>query len=144
MNIQLNTTVADVRRKVTAKAKNMKTKTRIICALALVIMLCATLTSCSKKLSGQYSADIYGTGIAITFEDENATIAITVAGFTVATLDATYEIKDDTITFDIADEDSVTNTSAKKVILALEAPSAFEEGEGYIMIGDTKYVKLSK
>ena len=34
-----------------------------------------------------------------------------------------------------------TNDLAKKVVAELEKPSAFEEGDDYIKIGDVKYTK---
>jgi hypothetical protein len=93
-------------------------------------------------LSGKYSADLFGTGTTMTFDGSNVKIAITVTLLgEVASMDAKYEIKDDKISFDIADEEEVTNDLAKKVIASLEQPVSFEEGEDYIKIGDVKYTK---
>ena len=120
----------------------MKKTLRILAlALALVTVL-AVFASCGKKLSGTYSADILGTGTKLTFDGNNVKIAITVTLLgEVASIDATYKIKGDEITFDVADEDKVTNELAKKVIEELEKPAAFEEGDDYIKIGETKYTK---
>jgi hypothetical protein len=102
----------------------------------------AVFASCGKKLSGTYSAEIFRTGTSMTFDGKNVKIAInvTILG-EVASMDATYKIKDDKITFEIANEEEVTNELAKKVIAALEEPADFEEGDDYIKIGETKYTK---
>ena len=120
----------------------MKKAIKIVAlALALVTLL-AAFTSCGKTLSGAYSADILGTGTKLTFDGKDVKIAITVTLLgEVASIDATYKIKGDEITFDIANEDEITNDLAKKVVAELEKPSAFEEGDDYIKIGDVKYTK---
>jgi uncharacterized lipoprotein YehR (DUF1307 family) len=120
----------------------MKKSLRIVAVVMVALMLCLCLASCGKKLSGKYSADLFGTGTTMTFDGSNAKIAITVTLLgEVASMDAKYEIKDDKISFDIADEEEVTNDLAKKVIASLEQPVSFEEGEDYIKIGDVKYTK---
>lgn len=120
----------------------MKKSIRIVAMLMVVLILCMSLASCAKKLSGEYSADVFGTGTTMTFDGNNVKIAITVTLLgEVASLDATYEIKDDKISFDIADEEEVTNDLAKQVIASLEEPVAFEKGDDYIKIGDVKYEK---
>ncbi len=120
----------------------MKKSVKILAIVMVAAMLCLCLASCAKTLKGKYSADFLGTGTTLDFDGKDVKIAITVLGKEVASLDATYEIKDDQISFDIADEDEVDNTLAKKVINALEEPSAFEEGDDYIKIGSTKYELL--
>ncbi len=118
----------------------MKKSIRIIAVVMVALMLCLSLASCGKKLSGKYSADIFGTGTTMTFDGSDVKIAITVTFIgEVASLDATYEIKDDKISFDIADEEKVTNDLAKKVIKSLEEPVSFEEGEDYIKINGVTY-----
>lgn len=120
----------------------MKKSVRILAVVMVALMLCLTLASCGKRLSGKYSADIWGTGTTMTFDGKNVKIAITVTLLgEVASLDATYKIEDNKISFDIADEEEVTNELAKKVIESLETPVSFEEGEDYIKINDVKYEK---
>ena len=121
----------------------MKRILSIVLATAILATLCLTLASCGK-LSGKYSADIWGTGTTLEFKGNKVTIAITVLGKEVASTEATYSIKKGEISFDIADEDKIENTLAKKVIAALEEPSAFEKGDDYIKIGGTKYTKVDK
>ena len=118
----------------------MKKSIKILALTLAVVLLCASLAACGKKLSGKYSADFLGTGTTLTFDGSDVTIAITVTFVgEVASLNATYEIKDDKITFDIADEETVTNDLAKKVITELEKPQSFSEGENTITIGGVTY-----
>ena len=120
----------------------MKKSVRILSVVMVALMICLTLASCGKTLSGKYSADILGTGTTMTFDGKDVKIAITVTLIgEVASVDATYKIKDDKISFDIADEEEVTNELAKKVIATLEEPVPFEEGEDYIKINGVKYEK---
>ena len=119
----------------------MKKITKILAVVMAVLMLCLALASCGKKLSGKYTADVLGTGVAMTFDGSDVKIAITVATVEVASVDAKYEIKDDKISFDFADEEEVENALAKKVLESLEEPVSFEEGDDYIKIAGTKYKK---
>ena len=119
-----------------------KTMTRIIAVALVAVMLCLGLASCGKKLSGTYSADLFGTGTKMTFDGKNVKIAITATLLgEVASVDATYKIKDDKISFDFADEEEVSNDLAKKVLESIEEPVDFEEGDDYIKIGGVKYTK---
>lgn len=123
----------------------MKKSVRILAIVMVVLMLAMSLTACGKKLSGKYSADVLGTGTTMTFDGSDVKIAITVTLLgEVASVDATYEIKDDKISFDIADEEEITNDLAKKVIKSLEEPVDFEEGEDYIKIAGVKYTKVEE
>ena len=120
----------------------MKRILSIVLALAVLATMCLTFASCSK-LSGKYSADVFGTGTTMTFDGKNVKIAFTVTFVgEVASVDATYKIKGDTITFEFADEDEVSNSSAKKVIQSLEEPVSFEKGDGFIKINGVKYEKV--
>ena len=122
----------------------MKKTLRIVALLMIVCVFCVSLTSCGKKLSGKYSADVLGTGTTMTFDGSDVKIAITVTFIgEVASVDAKYEIKDDKISFDFADEDKVTNELAKKVLKSLETPVSFEEGEDFIKINGVKYSKVA-
>ena len=121
----------------------MKKILSLVLAVAVLATLCMTLASCGKKLSGKYSADVFGTGTTMTFDGKNVKIGFTVTLLgEIASVDATYQIKGDEITFDFADEDEVSNSDAKKVIESLEKPVSFEEGDGYIKINGVKYEKV--
>ena len=120
----------------------MKKVLSLVLAVAVLATLCLTLASCGKKLSGKYSADVFGTGTTMTFDGNKVKIGFTVTLIgEVASVDATYKIKGDKITFEFADEDEVSNDEAKKVIESLEEPASFEEGEDYIKINGVKYEK---
>ncbi len=122
----------------------MKRSVKILALVMAALMICLALTACGKKLSGKYSADVLGTGTTMTFDGSNVKIAITVTLLgEVASVDAKYEIKDDKISFDIADEEEVSNDLAKRVISSLEEPVSFEEGEDYIKIAGVKYNKVA-
>lgn len=121
----------------------MKRILSIALALAILATMCLTFASCGKKLSGKYSADVFGTGTTMTFDGKNVKIAFTITFIgEVASVDATYKIKGDTISFDFADEDDVSNEKAKEVLASLEEPVSFEEGDDYIKINGVKYEKV--
>jgi uncharacterized lipoprotein YehR (DUF1307 family) len=121
----------------------MKRILSIVLAVAVLATMCLSLAACGKKLSGKYSADVFGTGTTMTFDGKNVKIGFTVTLLgEVASVDATYKIKGDTITFDFADEDEVTNSNAKQVIESLEEAVSFEEGKDYIKINGVKYEKV--
>ena len=122
----------------------MKKVIRLIALSLVLVMALGVLASCGKTLSGKYSADILGTGTTLTFDGKNVKVAVTVLSQEVASVDATYEIKDDKITFDFVDEDKVENDKAKDVLESWKAPATFEEGDGYIKIGGVKYTKADK
>ena len=56
----------------------MKKVLSLVLAIAVLATLCLTLASCGKKLSGKYSADVFGTGTTMTFDGKNVKIAFTV------------------------------------------------------------------
>ncbi len=121
----------------------MKKTVRIFAVVMVVIMLGLTLASCGGALSGKYTADYFGTGIAMTFSGSDVTIAITVAGAEVAAVDAGYSVDNNMISFDFGDEEAVDNALAKTFLATLESPVPFVEGDGYITIAGIKYAKAA-
>ena len=122
----------------------MKKTTRIIAALILVVMLCVSLASCSKP-SGEYEADIAGVAkVTLNFDGDDVQMAFVIAGETVASLDATFEVEDDKITFDIANEDEIDNYIVKQFIRALESPNDFVKEKDYIKIDGQVYTKVEE
>ena len=119
----------------------MKKSVRILALALALVTVCFVFVACGKKLSGTYTADIWGSGVAMTFDGKEVKIAVTVLDKEVASRTATYEIKDDKISFEFADEEEVENTIAKKVLEAMEEPADFEEGDDYIKIDGFKYTK---
>ena len=115
----------------------MKKTLSLVLALAVLATICLTFASCGKKLSGKYSADFLGTGTTLAFDGSNVKIAITVTFLgEVASVDATYEIKDDQIIFEIADEENAyihtTEILLKTVCDLLAKPELQVKNEDYL------------
>ena len=100
----------------------MKRSIRIMAIAMVAIMLCLTLASCGKTLSGTYEpvvvkedsvldkiagaiSDATDSGVTYTFKGSKVTIEVTLLG-NVETFEGKYEIKDDKITFTFEDEDA--------------------------------------
>ncbi|MBQ9085561.1 MAG: hypothetical protein IJY47_00065 [Clostridia bacterium] len=111
----------------------MKKSVRILAVLMVALMLCLTLASCGKKLSGKYSAEALGSGATYEFKGSKVTITVKVLGAEVGSAEGTYEIKDDKITFTFESEDD----DVKKY----DGTFDFEEKEDSIKIGVLEYEK---
>ena len=125
----------------------MKKTLRFIAVAMVAVMLCLTLASCGKTISGKYEAeiDVLLASYTATYEFSGNKVEITKKSTTILgtvdtlTLNGTYEIteKDDgtmeiTITLENDDDDIKSGTYV------------FEEGENYIKIGLVKYDKVEK
>ena len=123
----------------------MKKSIRILAVAMIAVMLCLCLVSCGKTLSGEYAATLeaFGleTGKKMSFSGKNVTVSYVVANHEVASVDGTYTIEDEKITFDFVDEDQVENEDAKDFLAGLTGSVSFEEGDGYIKVGGVKYEK---
>ena len=117
----------------------MKKSIKIVALVMVALMICMSFVACGKRLSGKYSADFLGTGTTLTFDGKDVTLALTLAGKELASIDGTYEIKDDKITFDFVDEDKAEDEDFKEILSEWKEAVAFEEGDGYIKIGGVKY-----
>lgn len=102
-------------------------------ALALITMTCF-MVSCGTRLSGKYSAEVWGTGVTYEFKGDKVSITLKLAGFSGDATEGRYEIKDDKITFTFETND----TEVKKY----EGSFDFEKGEDYIKIAGVKYNKV--
>jgi hypothetical protein len=69
-------------------------------------MLCLSLVSCGKKLSGTYSAIVLGSGAEYEFKGSKVEITVKAVGIVVAEVEGKYSIDDDKITFEFEDEDA--------------------------------------
>ncbi len=118
----------------------MKKSIRIIAVALVAVMLCLTLVSCGKKLSGAYEAKVGGdiAGYTATYEFSGNKVEVSkkvtlIGTSNTVTFEGTYEIKDDEITFtfegDKEDEDIKSGTFA------------FAETEDGIKIGLVEYKK---
>ena len=105
----------------------MKKTLRVIAVVMVAIMLCLSLASCGKKLSGTYSAEVFGSGVEYEFSGSKVTITVKVLGAEVGSAEGKYSIKDDKITFEFESEDEDVDKYS--------GTFDFEEGEDYIKIG---------
>ena len=120
----------------------MKFKT--IAAGALLSLSLFSLTTCGSSqayLSGAYSTSYYGTGITYTFSEETVTTQFFVWGFQVGSYEGTYSLNDDrdqiTFTFDTSQLPSGTSLPAG--MTSLGGTFSFQQGDGYIVIGQVRY-----
>ena len=122
----------------------MKNTLRVVSIVMVVVMLCVSLASCAKTVSGKYKADYYGSGIAMIFDGSNVEIEITAVDMVLASIDASYTIEEEKISFNFDDAEKITNVFAKAFIDELQAPVSFAEGDGYIEIDGIKYVEAAE
>lgn len=111
----------------------MKRSIRILAIAMVAIMLCLTLVSCGKKLSGTYSAEIFGSGAEYEFKGSKVTITVKALGTEVATAEGKYSIDDDKITFEFESDD--------EDVKEYSGTFDFEEKEDSIKIGIIEYEK---
>ena len=111
----------------------MKKSIRVLALVMALTMVLFVFASCGKKLSGEYSAEVLGSGATYEFKGSKFTVTTKVLGTKAFEAEGTYKIKDDeiTITFESDDED------AKEYSGTFD----FEEGDDYIKIGVAKYTK---
>lgn len=123
----------------------MKKSMKFIAVAMVVLMLCMTLASCGKTLSGKYTAEVnYLVGkYKVTYSFSGSKVEVvkksTLLGSSeTKTIEGTYEIAEDeagdlTITFEFEAEDDVIKSNTYE----------FEELEnGNIKIGTVEYEKL--
>ena len=120
----------------------MKNTFKKILVVALAALMILSLASCGKKLSGTYTADLLGTGTKMVFDGKNVTVSVTLLGQDLASVEGTYKIKGEEITFDFSNED--VDEDLNEVLEALSGTLSFEDGDGYVKIGGTKYTKEEK
>lgn len=109
----------------------MKRCVKLISVMMVIVVLMMTLASCGARLSGTYeTAEVFGSKTAYTFDGDKVTIKLTIIGVSTE-FSGTYEIKDNEITFSFEGEDAKTYSGTQ----------AFEKGDDYIKIGETKLTK---
>lgn len=115
---------------------NMKKFARILAVVMAVLMVSLCFVACGNKLSGTYEHTEEAMGITATvkleFDGDKVKISSEALGIS-ASVDATYEIKDDEITISIDDEDSLLKD--------LAGTFDFEKGKDYVKIDGTEYKK---
>ena len=121
----------------------MKKTVRILAlVMALATVLCV-FAACGTTLSGTYSnvEEVLGieSGARIEFSGKKFEMTLIVLGQE-ATLEGTYKIKDDKITFTF-DEDEIENDWVKEAVEDMTDSVDFKKGDDYIKIGGVKYEK---
>lgn len=119
----------------------MKKSIRILAVAMVALLLCLCLASCGKKLSGEYEKTVAGTGSKLEFSGKNVTVTYLFLGEELGSVDGTYSIEDEEITFDFVDEEDVENEDLKAFLSDLDGTLSFEEGDDYIKIAGVKYEK---
>ena len=119
----------------------MKKSIRILAVAMVAVLLCLCMASCGKKLSGEYEATIAGTGQKMEFSGKNVTVTYVLLGQELGSIEGTYSIEDDEITFDFVDEEEVEDEDLKEFLADLDGTLSFEEGDDYIKIAGVKYEK---
>ena len=113
---------------------------RILCLtlfLFLMISILVFVPSCAKKpepIDGVYSSVVIGTGAILEFSNENVGITYYSSDVEVFSVVGTYELDGEYIIFNFNEEDAQSAAD-------FSGAHTFEQGEGYIKIGETKYHK---
>lgn len=107
---------------------------RVIAILTIAVILCMTLASCGKTLSGKYEASIAIAKVELEFKGSKVIITPVALGVAGDSIEGKYEIDDDKITISFDDDDE---KEADKYNLS--GTLDFEEGEDYIKIGLVKF-----
>lgn len=115
----------------------MKKTIRIMAVVMAVLMVTLVLASCGGGLSGKYSAEAYGSTITFEFKGNNVTYTMSAAGQEIFSLEGTYEIKGDKISFDFTADD----TSIAAEMIDEMTNLDFEKGDGYIVVDGLKMEK---
>lgn len=109
----------------------------------LLFLFFPVMAACAgpEPLSGTYSASYYGTGITYFFSDEIVSVRYLVGGYEIGRFEGTYSLNDDrtqiTLTFD-ADQ-MTTGNSLPTGLTSLGGTFEFQQGDGYIVIGQIRY-----
>ena len=119
----------------------MKKTVKLLAVVMSALMLLLCLASCGNTLSGKYEGKMNGTGVTFDFKGSKVEIVFSVVGLNADPIEASYEIKDDKIAFDFADEDEIDNYVVKLLVEGMETPMDFEKTDDGIKIGVVEYKK---
>ena len=121
----------------------MKKTVKLLAVVMSALMLLLCLASCGNTLSGKYEGKMNGTGVTFDFKGSKVEIVFSVVGLNADPIEASYEIKDDKIAFDFADEDEIDNYVVKLLVEGMETPMDFEKTDDGIKIGVVEYKKVN-
>ena len=125
----------------------MKKSIRILALSMVAVMLCLCLASCGNTLKGEYESKLGALGLirkTREFDGDNVTVTYWVSDLAVSTVEGTYTIDDDKITFDFVDESGVDHKDAREFLETLKGELSFEKGKDYVKIGGVEYTKVKK
>lgn len=105
---------------------------KLLCAVLVVVMV-LSLAACGNKLKGTYKSDeAFGSYMTYTFDGDKVTVVAYALTMKVMEVQGTYEINKDgnEITFTYGEGEDTGDAPTGTV--------AFEKGDGYIKIGNSK------
>ena len=119
---------------------------KVLCVLCSVLVIATLFTACGSKtptLSGKYSNETLLSESVYEFDKEgNVTYKLITSGYVAVNVTGTYAISEDvseiTLTFDESKTDLGTLLGSTTT---LSGTFTFEQGEGYIQIGNVQYSK---
>ena len=112
----------------------MKKSIRVLALVMALTMVLFVFASCGKKLSGEYSAEVLGSGATYEFKGSKVTITVKALGTSLFSAEGTYKIDDDKITFTFESDDDKADE--------YNGTFDFEEKEDSIKIGIVEYKKV--
>lgn len=118
----------------------MKNVAKIVALALVLVMTMGILASCGG-LSGKYEALVMGSGTVLEFKGNKVEMTVKVLGQELGTIDGTYKISGDKITFDFVDEDKADDEDVKEYLSKLNGELSFEKDGDDLKIGGVTYKK---
>lgn len=117
----------------------MKKTVKILAVVMSVLLLCVALASCGSGLSGKYSRTDYGMTTAFDFDGDKVEMSISMGGLSYS-VEGTYELGEDKITFSFDDPDG-NNSILQNALKDFEQAVDYEKTDDGIKIGGVEYAK---
>lgn len=114
--------------------------------LGILLSVVLSLCGCSSKptLNGVYKAETFASEVTYEFDkDMNVKFKFIIGGYVAISKSGTYEISEDEaqITFTFEESEDDVNMLPDSMT-SLSGSFTFDEGEGYVQIGDIQYNKV--
>ncbi len=114
----------------------MKKSVRIIAVAMALLMVALVFTACGTTISGKYGANIVIGDLILEFKGKNVTVTFDPLMGENSSIEGTYKIEDDKITFDFGDKEEDSDWLGK-----LLGTQDFEKTDDGIKIGLVEYKK---